>query len=85
MGAEIVSRFDFDDHHQFTRTDMMKVYKRTLETKADKIIVTKKDYVKIKDLSVPEVEEKLFILDIVLDIVKGREQLIAGLNSIISG
>ncbi|NQT32575.1 MAG: tetraacyldisaccharide 4'-kinase, partial [Candidatus Omnitrophica bacterium] len=85
LGAEIVSRFDFDDHHQFTRVDMMKVYKRALETKADKIIITKKDHVKIKDLDVPEIEEKLFVLDIVLDIVKGRERLIAGLNSIMAG
>ena len=85
LGAEVVARMDYTDHHRYTQWDVKEMISKYAESGAEKIIITKKDHVKIKDLDISRVEDKLFVLDVVIDIVEGKEKLIAGLNSVISG
>ena len=85
QGADIVSRVTFGDHHSYTQKDIDNIAKRCFLEDVDKIVITQKDYVKLKKLDLARIESKLIILSINMDIGEGKEQLIAGLNSIISG
>ncbi len=81
-GAEIVSRCDYADHHRYRQADIDSICAECAEKEAEAIVVTAKDHVKIKDLDTSRMEDKLFILNIVIDIVEGKEHLIAGLSGI---
>jgi tetraacyldisaccharide 4'-kinase len=82
LGAEVVARLDNPDHHRYSRRDIEEMRSRCYKERADKIITTRKDFVKIKDLDISSIEDKLFVLDIVVEIVEGKENLLAGLDSI---
>jgi tetraacyldisaccharide 4'-kinase len=84
-GATIAARRDYTDHHRYSQKDIDDMYNECFKRGFEKIIVTKKDFVKMKDLDISSVEDKLFILNIGIDIVEGKERLVAGLNSIYSG
>ena len=84
-GAEIVERYDFMDHYAYRQKDIDRIYRDSVLKKIDGVIITAKDYVKIKKLDLSQVEEKIFILNIKIDIIGGKESLIAGLNSVITG
>ncbi|MDP8298643.1 MAG: tetraacyldisaccharide 4'-kinase [Candidatus Tantalella remota] len=83
-GAVVVGRIDNEDHHHYNRLDIRKTYKMCVDERAEMVIVTRKDHVKLRELDISEIEDKLFVLNIETDIVKGKEDLIAGLNSVIS-
>ncbi|MFH1305069.1 MAG: tetraacyldisaccharide 4'-kinase [Candidatus Omnitrophota bacterium] len=84
QGAVIVSRHDHDDHHRYSDHDIGVIRARCAREKAEIIITTAKDYVKVRDLDLSGIEEKIFVMNIVIDIVEGKENLVAGLNSVIS-
>ncbi|MFH1798648.1 MAG: tetraacyldisaccharide 4'-kinase [Candidatus Omnitrophota bacterium] len=84
-GAVIKRRLDFPDHYFFKQRDIGTVYKQCEEQNIEAIVVTAKDYVKIKDLNISAIEEKLFVLRIIIDVVDGKEFLFHGLNRVISG
>jgi len=83
-GAVIVARCDHADHHRYTQLDIDRIRVQCIKKNAEAIVVTGKDHVKLKELDISSIEDKLFILNIVIDIVEGKERLIAGLGSIIS-
>ncbi|MBU0683293.1 MAG: tetraacyldisaccharide 4'-kinase [Candidatus Omnitrophica bacterium] len=85
QGANIVLRRDYMDHYQYTQKDIDRISRDVLTRKVQKIIVTAKDYVKLKNLNLSNIEDKTFILKIGIDFIAGKEGLIAGLNSVISG
>jgi tetraacyldisaccharide-1-P 4'-kinase len=85
LGAEVAARLDRPDHYRYSRSDIEEMRSMCRKERADKIITTRKDFVKIKDLDISSIEDKLFILDIVVEVVEGKENLIAGLDSVISG
>ena len=85
LGGRIVERFDYSDHHNYMQKDVRDILKSCHTSDVENIIVTKKDFVKLRDLDISYIEDKLYVLNIVMDIVDGKEFLVAGLNSIISG
>ena len=85
LGGVIVVRRDHGDHHRYTQADIRDIFIKCEKQKAEAIIVTRKDYVKIRELDISSIEEKLFVLNIVIDIVKGKENFVAGLNSVVPG
>ncbi len=85
LGVAGVLRIDYADHHSYTQDDISRICDKCAGSRVEKIITTRKDYVKMKDLDVSSVEKKLFILDIVINITEGEEKISAGLNSVISG
>lgn len=84
-GAVIKQRLDYPDHYFFKQKDIKTIYEKCGKQKIEAIVVTAKDYVKIKDLDISCIEEKLFVLNIIVDIVEGKELLFRGLDSVISG
>jgi len=84
-GAEIVVRHDYIDHHEYKQRDVNEIYLASVSKKTENIIMTAKDYVKIKKLDLSRMEEKIFILNITVDITSGKESLVDRLNSVITG
>lgn len=85
LGGHVSVRIDYTDHHQYTQKDIEKIAKESSLAGAEKIIITKKDYVKIRELDLGKIEGKLFILNISIELLEGKENLIAGLNSLDTG
>ncbi|MBL7072327.1 MAG: tetraacyldisaccharide 4'-kinase [Candidatus Omnitrophica bacterium] len=84
-GAKIVSRHDYIDHHEYTQRDVDEIYLASVSKKTENVIMTAKDYVKIKKLDLSRMEEKIFILNITIDVTSGKEILVDRLNRIITG
>jgi len=84
-GARIISRHDYMDHHKYKQRDIDAIYLASVSKKTENIIMTAKDYVKIKKLDLSRMEEKIFILNITIDIVSPKEILVDRLNSVITG
>ncbi|MEA3490102.1 MAG: tetraacyldisaccharide 4'-kinase [Candidatus Omnitrophota bacterium] len=85
LGAKIVARREYGDHYRYRQADIESVLAECNGKDVEAIVVTRKDYVKIKDLDISRIEERLFVLNIVIEVLEGKEQLIAGLNSVVSG
>jgi tetraacyldisaccharide 4'-kinase len=47
IGAEVVAYLPFPDHHAYSREDIREIQKRAVEEKADMIVTTEKDGVKL--------------------------------------
>lgn len=84
-GAQIASRHDYLDHHKYKQRDIDEIYLASVSKKTENIIMTAKDYVKIKKLDLSRMEEKIFILNIAIDIVSPKESLVDRLDSVITG
>lgn len=84
-GPVIADEIIYADHHMFSRADVARMYASAVREQADHVIVTKKDHVKLKGLDISSIEDRLMVLNIAIEIVKGKESLIAGLNSVLSG
>jgi len=85
LGAAIEARFDHTDHHRYTQKDIARIYGSLSASGAELVITTHKDYVKIRELDISPIVEKIFILSVAVDVTGGREDLIAGLNSVCPG
>jgi len=82
LGGEIAEQFNFADHHKYDQADIDRLFVVCGRNNIDKIVVTKKDFVKIKDLDTSRIEDKLFVLNVVMDIVNGEEDLVTRLAGI---
>ena len=80
----VVSENLYSDHHPYSQLDINVINVNCIKHSVDMIITTKKDYVKMRELDISVIEEKLFILNIAIEIEEGKEKLLAGLNSFIN-
>lgn len=79
--ANISMRYDFPDHYAYKQRDIDIINRKCKQQNVETIITTAKDYIKIKELDVSDIEDRLFIMNIGVDIVSGKENLDARLNS----
>ncbi|WP_372368273.1 tetraacyldisaccharide 4'-kinase [Candidatus Uabimicrobium sp. HlEnr_7] len=70
LGIEVVELKIFDDHYQYNAEDIADICSAAREV--DMIITTSKDAVKIRE---HDLEGPLWILEITIDVIKGKEQL----------
>jgi len=49
MGMEINGVAEFPDHHWYAKGDLISIYEKFKESRADYLITTQKDYIKIKE------------------------------------
>lgn len=54
LGANLADVMSFRDHYSYKQQDIEKIIKRAAENKADWVVTTEKDMVKLKHLSLPE-------------------------------
>lgn len=85
LGADVVGRLDHPDHHRYTQGEIDVLPGECRRKNAEIILTTKKDHVKIRELDLSGMEDRFFILNVKMDIVEGKELLVAGLNSVLSG
>jgi tetraacyldisaccharide 4'-kinase len=82
LGGIVDESFDFGDHHSYTQKDIDLVARVAKDEKFDIIVITTKDHVKIKDLDISEIENKLIIIHVAVEFAEGEEKIIAGLNRV---
>ena len=82
--GEIVLEKHYSDHHPYQQIDVKAISTSSESQGVDMIITTKKDYVKMRELDISSIEDKLFILNIDIEVEEGKEKLIAGLNRFVN-
>ena len=80
----VVSENLYSDHHPYSQLDINAINAKCMKYNVDMIITTNKDYVKMRELDISTIEQKLFILNIAVEIEEGKEKLLARLNSFIN-
>ncbi|MDD3088725.1 MAG: tetraacyldisaccharide 4'-kinase [Candidatus Omnitrophica bacterium] len=85
LGALIVGRMEFPDHHAYSGRDAERIEKEAALREADVILTTAKDFIKLRRLDLSAFEEKIFVLRVRAEISEGKETLIARLDSVLSG
>jgi tetraacyldisaccharide 4'-kinase len=84
-GASVAWRRDYLDHHGYAQSDVDGVADALASTGAEAVIVTAKDYTKLKRLDISSIEEKLLVLNVDIEIARGKEYLDRRLDSVING
>jgi len=82
LGADIEGHMIYPDHYGYRQKDIDMIAERCYVAGADKVVTTAKDLVKIRELDISALEGKLIVLDVRIEITEGKENLIAGLNSV---
>jgi len=79
LGAEIVGRARYRDHHDYTAEDLKAAWQQAKDLRSEGIVTTEKDVVRFPShfdpLAVPPDEIPIFVLEIKLDIVAGEDVL----------
>ncbi|MBQ4106184.1 MAG: tetraacyldisaccharide 4'-kinase [Lentisphaeria bacterium] len=71
LGAELVATRSFADHHRYTQQEIIDFINTAKEAKADFIVTTEKDAVRIPKLE--RLDVPLFFLRVEIDILSGQE------------
>ncbi|MCX5686700.1 MAG: tetraacyldisaccharide 4'-kinase [Candidatus Omnitrophica bacterium] len=82
LGADIAEHIVFSDHHNYNQEDMARILKRCDERKFDFVLMTEKDEVKIRRMSLSFGKYIPMTLVIEIDIIAGKEQLVARLTGL---
>jgi tetraacyldisaccharide 4'-kinase len=85
LGADIKVRFDYGDHNSYNQKQINTVVRECARRRVKTVITTKKDYVKIRDLDISAIEDKILILNVAIEVLQGKESLFAGLDSVFNG
>ena len=72
LGIKIAKHFKFDDHHDYTQTDILRIVKEVKENHLEAIITTQKDAIKVRELDIKGAE--IFVLKIRLSITKNEAE-----------
>jgi len=84
-GASVVWRRDHLDHHRYVQADVDGIAAALASTGAEAVIVTAKDHTKLRGLDISSIEEKLFVLNVEIEIIGGKEYLDRRLDGVIHG
>jgi len=71
LGAKIVQRVAFADHHRYSQQEIIDIINRAREVRADAIITTEKDAVRFPHLDRRDVP--VFFLRVEIEILSGKE------------
>ncbi|MDP2912860.1 MAG: tetraacyldisaccharide 4'-kinase [Candidatus Omnitrophota bacterium] len=82
LGSEIAEHIAFGDHHNYREGDIKRILKRCSERKFDFILTTEKDAVKLHRMHLSFGPYSLMKLAVEMDIISGKEILIARLHSL---
>ncbi|MFA6635947.1 MAG: tetraacyldisaccharide 4'-kinase [Candidatus Omnitrophota bacterium] len=82
LKADIKKSFFYRDHHKYRQTDIDRISEECAAMGICTIVTTAKDLVKMKDLDMSSIDDKILVLNVKIRITEGKETLIAGLNSV---
>jgi tetraacyldisaccharide 4'-kinase len=75
LGAEVVATARFPDHHVYDVRDVERVRRQAEEARAEAIVTTAKDAVKLEDAAPEGGEPEILVLDVEIEILAGGEEL----------
>lgn len=81
LGARVVGRVFFPDHHPFTQQDVSELVSRARECGAELCVTTQKDAVKIAKMNF---EMPVHALKVKIDFVSGEDSLLRAIRSAVS-
>ncbi|MDD5136468.1 MAG: tetraacyldisaccharide 4'-kinase, partial [Candidatus Omnitrophica bacterium] len=84
LGADIAEHVAFADHHNYDQADAVRITKRCDERKFDFILTTEKDEVKLRRMSLSFGDYPVMTLNIEMDIISGKDELVDRLRSLYS-
>jgi len=84
LKANVVEHIVFEDHHDYTESDIERIMQKCDERSFDMIITTEKDIVKLQRMHYSFGTYILLILAIEIEILSGKEMLIDRLHSLYS-
>jgi tetraacyldisaccharide 4''-kinase len=82
LGADVVEHIIFPDHHDYKKRDIERVTAKCNEKQFDLVVTTEKDIVKLNRLGLFIGSYKVLTLAIEMQIISGKEDLIARLRSL---
>lgn len=71
LGAQIVVKLHFADHHRYSKREIISFVKRCAECDVDAVITTEKDFVRLPKIKNPDVP--IYYLRVEIDIISGHE------------
>jgi tetraacyldisaccharide 4'-kinase len=80
LGADIAEHIKFADHHNYRKSDIDHILKRCGEREFDLVLTTEKDIVKLTRIGLYLRSYRVLVVAIKLEIISGKEPLVAGLN-----
>jgi tetraacyldisaccharide 4'-kinase len=84
FGGKITEKRFYQDHHKYSQRDLDDIAAICERRKIEALVTTGKDLVKMKDLDMSRIRDRVRILNVRMNIVEGKDLLIAGLNSVVS-
>jgi tetraacyldisaccharide 4'-kinase len=82
LGARIAGHIKFGDHHNYDQRDIKEIAKVCAERNFDFLVTTEKDAVKFGRLGLSIADYALIVLSVEMEIVSGKEELLARLHSL---
>lgn len=84
LSAVIMKKYSYPDHHAYTQKDLDFIAEDCAGLGIRTIVTTAKDLVKMRDLDMTAIDDKVLVLEVKIEITEGKELLLAGLDSIFS-
>jgi len=82
LGANIAGHIIFPDHHNYSKRDAERILKICDEKSFDLVVTTDKDMVKLSRMNLSFGKYILVTLMVEMDVLKGKEELVARLRSL---
>jgi tetraacyldisaccharide 4'-kinase len=83
LGGEIRKKYFYPDHYRYRQEDINEIASWDLGAERPVIVTTSKDIVKMTDLDMSTLSDRVVALRIEIDVTEGKEKLIAGLDSVL--
>ncbi len=84
IGCGIVKKYYFPDHYGYEQKNLTEIAKACSSAGIRTIVTTAKDFVKMRDLDISGMSDKVLVLNVKMKITEGKEQLSARFDSVFS-
>jgi len=84
IGIQIIDMYVYSDHYPYSQKDIDFLNDECEKKGVDIIFMTEKDFIKIQNLNLAGVKDKIRIMCIEVEIEKNEEKLISGFHSIVN-
>ncbi|MFH1492726.1 MAG: tetraacyldisaccharide 4'-kinase [Candidatus Omnitrophota bacterium] len=82
MGAKVRGEFEFPDHYEYRKGDIIKILDSCRDKKLDTIITTEKDAVRLKDKLSGLQDLRIFVLEVKMQIIKNSDKFYKAIRDV---
>ena len=76
LGVEVSASFQFPDHHEYSQRDLAEVFSQSQERKADCVVTTEKDGVKLLTFPATLFPIPVYVMRIALKVIKNEQEFL---------